>query len=74
MTQPELRELYQELILTDARLNLLIMDIQENPQRYINLSLVDFRSHKDKFKADSTIIQQLIQHDTTLYNKMLQKK
>ncbi len=67
-------KLYQELILTDARLNLLIMDIQENPQRYINLSLVDFRSHKDKFKGDSVIIQQLIQHDTTLYNRMLQKK
>ncbi|MCX6182445.1 MAG: hypothetical protein NT150_10995, partial [Bacteroidetes bacterium] len=66
--------LYNELILTDARLNLLIMDIQENPQRYINLSLIDFRGHKDKFRGDSTYIEQLIQHDTTLSKKMLPNK
>ncbi|MFM7024364.1 MAG: MlaD family protein [Flavobacteriales bacterium] len=67
-------KLYNELILTDARLNLLIMDIQENPQRYINLSLVDFRGHKDKFKPDSAYIRQIIEHDTTLYKQMCPPK
>ncbi len=67
-------KLYQELILTDARLNLLIMDIQENPQRYINLSLIDFRKNKTKFLADSMIIKQLIEHDTTMYKQLIGPK
>ncbi len=62
-------QLYQELIMTNARLSLLIMDIQENPQRYINLSLIDFRKNKSDFVADTANIQQLLRQDSTSYKK-----
>ena len=61
--------LYNELTLASVRLNMLINDLQENPQKYINLSLVDFRGHHKQAENDSVFVIEQMRRDSVIIKK-----
>ncbi len=61
--------LYNELTLASARLNMLIIDLQENPQKYINLSLVDFRGTHKQAENDSVFVIEQLRRDSVIIKK-----
>ncbi len=60
------KKLYNELTTTAARLNILIRDINTNPQKYINMSLLDFRRNTGNFDPDSGTVKEQIKQDSLI--------
>jgi len=64
------KSLYNELSTASARLSILINDINTNPQKYINLSLIDFRKTKHEEVIDTAEVLKQMQRDSVIMNRL----
>lgn len=58
------KQLYENIVLATADLDFLLMDLKQNPGRYLNISMLNFGSKKQK---------DLKERDSTKYNEFFKK-
>ena len=58
------KQLYENIVLATADLDFLLMDLKQNPGRYLNISMLSFGSKKEK---------DLKERDSTKYNEFFRK-